>query len=113
MTDLFAIQETSLAVLRGGGGIELFVYLYSGRRGGGHNRFQYTHPLVLRGFANSRGHIKNKNMSLGSFCSLRDHPSYLCCPDAQYGKRVWFTESHIVLITVFSLMLYLFILFLI
>ena len=40
--------------------------------------------------------------------SVHDHPSYLCCPDALSlvddpltGKRVWFTESHIVLIIIF------------
>ena len=32
---------------------------------------------------------------------------------SSFGRRVWFTESHLVLIVVFSLMFYLFILFLI
>jgi len=41
-------------------------------------------------------------------CVIHDHPSYLCRPDVLSlvgdlltGRRVWFTESHLVLITVF------------
>jgi hypothetical protein len=51
---------------------------------------------------------------------MHDHPSYLCCPDALSlvgdplsGKGVWFTESHLVFVIVFSLMFYLLSLFLI
>jgi len=66
--------------------------------------------------------IQNPNLPMKSTeCQpldriLHDHPLWLCCPDVLSlegdpltGRRMWFTESHLVLVIVFSLMFYLFI----
>ena len=51
---------------------------------------------------------------------LHDHRLWLCCPDALSlvgdpltRRRVWFTESHLVLVIFLLLLFYLFMLFLI
>jgi hypothetical protein len=72
MTDLFAIQETSLALLRGDRAGCLPVRRKEKRGGGGTQQISVRsslafHGSVLRDFANSRGRPKNKNTSLGPF----------------------------------------------
>jgi len=56
--------------------------------------------------------VKNVNSEREILQYLHDHPSSLCSPDVLSpvgdplsGKRVWFTESHIILIISFLIVI--------